>query len=338
VVDLEDMPASEEYFRIRFDRPGRPEDVARCEWLAGPPEPGAGQVCVRVRHAPVNPADLNTLEGTYGKLPELPATPGNEGAGTVLAVGADVEGLVPGDPVMLASGGGAWQSWVLLPEAEVVRLPAGIDLRQAAMLKVNPPTAWVLLHGFGELPPGAWIAQNAANSGVGRAVIQLARALGVRTLNFVRRMELAGELRALGADRVYCDGVEGLAAARAEAGFVAPTLAFNAVGGDSALRLMDVLEPQGVHVTYGAMSRRSLKVPNSFLIFREIQLRGLWVTRWMERAGRDEVRAIYGKLAAMMVAGTLRLPVETAYSPERIGEALRHAQREGRDGKVLLDW
>ncbi len=330
------MSENESFRRIRFHQPGRPQEVARCEEMAPPTPPGEGEVCVRVRYSPVNPADINTLEGTYGKLPELPATPGNEGAGTVLAVGAGVEGLAPGDSVMLAGGVGCWQSWVTLPGSEVRRLPEGIDLRQAAMLKVNPPTAWLLLHAYAELPEGAWIAQNAANSGVGRAVIQLAREKGWRTLNFLRRIELADELRALGADRVYPDTPEGLEAAKAEAGFVAPTLGFNAVGGDSALRLMDLLAPRGIHVTYGAMSRRSLKVPNSFLIFREIQLRGLWVTRWMESASREEAGEIYRRLANMMAEGALKLPVEACYPPERIAEALEHAQREGRDGKVLL--
>ena len=89
--------------------------------------------------------------------------------------------------------------------------------------------------------------------------------------------------QALGADLVFTDDSDGLAAAKAalaERGLPAPMLALNAVGGDSALRLMDLLGPGGTHITYGAMARQSLKVPNGMLIFRALTLRGFWLTLW----------------------------------------------------------
>jgi trans-2-enoyl-CoA reductase len=323
--------------RIEFSETGQPAQVARCvESSCAGPE--SGEVLVAVRYAPINPADLNYLEGTYGKNATLPAIPGNEGSGIVLAVGAGVESVKAGNVVILLDFIGSWQSQVSVPEACVLKLDPSIDLRQAAMLKVNPPTAWLLLESFVSLNPGDWIAQNASNSGVGRSLIQLAKRRGLRTVNFVRRVELADELKASGADLVFLDSDEGLAQAKEALGDDRPALVSNAVGGDSALRLMDLLADEGIHVTYGAMSRRSLKVPNSFLIFRQIQLRGLWVTKWMERSTPEEVRQVLLELSGLMVTGELKLPVAATYSPDKITGALMHAQEGARDGKILLEF
>ena len=185
------------------------------------------------------------------------------------------------------------------------------------------------------------MVQNAANSGVGLALIQIAKALGLRTINAVRSEAAAAICRAHGADVVIIDDVNfcnnaRAALAAADLGAV-PKLASNAVGGDSALRLMDLLANEGTHVTYGAMSRQSLKVPNKFLIFKRLHLQGLWVTKWMDVMPVPEREALFGRLAGYMVAGHLRLPVEKTYPLGEIGAALEHAQRSSRDGKILLD-
>lgn len=324
--------------RIEFAETGPPTKVAQCVDATPLPAPTKGEVVVTVHYAPVNPADLNYLEGTYGKKAELPAVPGNEGAGIVLAVGQGVESVKAGDSVILLDFIGAWQSQVCVRENCVLKIDPDIDLKQAAMLKVNPPTAWLLLESFQSLKPGDWVAQNASNSGVGRSLIQLAKHRGLRTVNFVRRPELIDELTASGADLVFLDTAEGLTAAKSALGDERPSLAGNAVGGDSALRLMDLLAPEGIHVTYGAMSRLSLKVPNSFLIFKEIQLHGLWVTKWMERSPEAEIRRVLLELAAAMRTGDLALPVDVVYTPDKITDALTRAQEGGRGGKILLDF
>ena len=154
----------------------------------------------------------------------------------------------------------------------------------------------------------------------------------------MRRSSLVPQLEALGADAVFLDDKESVAAARERCGGLGPALAFNAVGGDSALRLMDLLAPRGQLVTYGAMSRQSLKVPNSFLIFKGIQLRGLWVTEWLKGSGEGSVRDVFDQLGKLMADGQLKLPVERAYPPEEIRAALAHAQQAERTGKILLQF
>ena len=130
-----------------------------------------------------------------------------EGAGVVVELGRDVRGGVAiGDQVILPHSFGTWREACAIKPEKLVVAPAEIDPVQAAMLKVNPITAWRMLHDFVPLQRGDWFIQNAANSGAGRAAIQIARELGYRSVNVVRRAELVQELEAEGADVVVLEG------------------------------------------------------------------------------------------------------------------------------------
>lgn len=321
--------------RLVIRQTGEPLEVLELEaWEA--PEPRDHEVRVKMSFAPINPADLNFIEGTYGRGPELPTTPGIEGCGHVEAVGPAVESLAVGDLVLPIHPAGTWSSHVVMGENQFARLPQGFDEVQAAMLRVNPTTAWRMLHAYRELKKGEWVAQNAANSGVGRAVIQEAKKLGLRTVNFVRRAEVMAELVALGADAVFLDTAEGLEEAKALLAKIPVRLALNAVGGDSALRLMELLAASGTHVTYGAMSRRSLKVPNKFLIFKDLEIRGCWLSLWLDHAGHSEIEETMRPLVEMVMKGELVMPVERIFPVTEFRDAVALAQESGRAGKVLL--
>ncbi len=320
---------------VSFENTGEPGLVV--QWKdSSPPLLISGHVRVQMLYSPVNPADLNFIAGHYGKKPELPATPGMEGVGRITEIGEGVEGLSEGQLVIPLGGMGCWAEEIMRPAKSVFVLPEGIDPRQAAMLRVNPATAWGLLHSSGILPKGAWVVQNAGSSAAGHCVIQLARHLGLRTLSLVRREESIAECMDLGGDAALVDSTETVAAARALPGFDAPVLALNAVSGDSAIRLMDLLAPGGTMVTYGAMSRQPVKVPNGFLIFKGIHLRGFWVTQWLESAAAEEVRAIYGKLAGLVAAGQMRQAIAAEYPLQEIKAAVERASASARGGKVIV--
>lgn len=319
--------------RLVFDGFGKPSEVLRYEEYALP-RVQEGEVLVRISAAPINPADLNTIEGTYGYKPPLPATPGIEGCGVVESSRAD--GFAPGDGVIFLQRAHTWASHSLVPASALFRVPSHMDPLQAAMLKVNPATAWRLLHGFDNLAPGDWIVQNLGNSAVGRCVIQLCRDLGIRSISFVRDAAQAAELRALGADHVFADDEIGAAAARDVLGGAHAALAFNAVGGDSALRLMKLLRASGTHITYGAMGRKPITLPNGLLIFQDIRIRGLWVTRWADNAPREEVDSVYQNLSELVANGKLVQPVDGSFLLENWREALSRLEAPGRSGKVLF--
>ncbi|MBB5353001.1 NADPH:quinone reductase-like Zn-dependent oxidoreductase [Haloferula luteola] len=319
--------------KLSFSACGVPADV-----LGLTEDPPAslpdGFVRLKVLASPINPADLNFIEGTYGVKPELPATPGIEGCAEVTE--SLHEGFSPGDRVIVLSRGAMWARETIFPGDVLFKLPEGIDPLQASMLKVNPATAFRMLHGFVAPPPGGWVVQNAANSGVGRCVIQICKVLGWRTLNLVRRPELMTELKNLGADEVLLDEGDAVDAAKALLGDDRPVLALNAVGGDSALRLMNLLAEGGSHVTYGAMGRKPLKVPNGLLIFKDISLHGFWMTKWLENARLPEVHRTYGLLAQLMADGKLDVPIDSTHPLGDFSAALERLEAPDRQGKVLF--
>jgi mitochondrial enoyl-[acyl-carrier protein] reductase / trans-2-enoyl-CoA reductase len=204
------------------------------------------------------------------------------------------------------------------------------------MLRVNPATALRMLRDFVPLAPGSWIVQNAANSAVGRAVIRIARASGWRTVNMVRRPELVEELLREGGDVVLVED-DTLPEKIREVVAGAPLpLALNAVGGESAVRLAEALDPEGSLVTCGAMGRKPVRIPNGLLIFKDLRWRGFWVTRWYQRASPEAQAAMFAELFAWTRSGVIHSPIEQVYELEQITAALERAQQGHRNGKIVL--
>ncbi|WP_374303549.1 zinc-dependent alcohol dehydrogenase family protein [Ferrovibrio sp.] len=324
---------------IRYSQFGKAHEVAELIELPDPGIPGEGEALIDVEASPINPADLLQFEGKYGAVPPpLPVMAGGEGIGIVRAVGAGVSHLKSGDRVLLLfAGRGNWRSSLIAKTARLFALPAGVDPLQLAMLTVNPPTAMLMLQNFTALKAGDWVIQNAANSGVGHSVIALAKRRGLRSINVVRRTELAAELQALGADSVLVDGPDLPARVKALTGNDAlPKLAIDAVAGDATGRLAQSLAEGGVVVNYGMLSGQPCAMPPGDVVFRDISLRGFWLARWFATAGPDEMRNVYGELTRLIADGTIHVAVEATYPLERIRDALAHAAREGRRGKILI--
>ncbi len=326
---------AEEGSAIWFSQFGAPNAVV--ELRNGPPgHPGSDEVLVEVEFAPINPADLNVLEGKYGILPTLPAVPGIEGVGVVRKAGAQAGGGWVGKRVLLPHGFGSWRKFGVCHKANLVVVPEGVPVQQAAMLRINPATAWCMLREFVSLKPGEWIVQNAANSGVGRAVIQIAKACGWRTVNVVRREGLEAELASIGADAVVVEGEQLAKRIEAATGGALVRLGLNAVGGESALGLAKVLTEGGTLVTYGAMSLQPVRIPNGLLIFKDLDFRGFWVSRWYAQSTQQQRQSMFNQLFQWAESGVLHTPVEAVYPLGEIDTALSHAARGARAGKVLL--
>ncbi|PYL36840.1 MAG: alcohol dehydrogenase [Verrucomicrobia bacterium] len=297
---------------VVYERHGNPAEVLRVETQPWP-TPAADEAVVQMRAAPINPADLNAIEGKYPVRPGLPATPGFEGAGVVVDLGSDVTGMTAGALVILPHSLGTWREAVAVKASELVAVPPEIEPVHAAMLKINSMTAWRLLHDYVDLKSGDWLIQNAANSAAGRAVIQIANDLGYKTVNIVRRAELIDELRLEGGDVVFVDG-ENLREEVKNAMNDAPVrLGLNAVGGESALRLANCLAPGSTMVTFGAMSLQPLKIPNGLLIFKDLRFRGIWINKWYDNAAMAERVDSFRPLFEMAKRGLLKTKVERAY-------------------------
>jgi len=320
-----------------YETHGNPAEVLRIEsrpW----PTAGAGEVIVKMRAAPINPADLNQIEGKYPIKAELPATPGFEGAGIIAEVNANITNVAAGSLVILPHNIGTWRDAVALKADQLVVVPAEIAPVHAAMLKINPMTAWRLLHDYVDLAPGDWLIQNAANSAAGRAVIQIAHELGYKSANVVRRAELISELRGDGGDVVLVDSENLRREVEDAIGGASIRLGLNAVGGESALRLANCLAPGSTLVTYGAMSLQPLRIPNGLLIFKDLRFRGIWINKWYDSATPAQRLDAFQHLFEMAKRGLLQTNVEKAYPLIEAKTAVAHAARGQRSGKIIFEF
>ena len=321
--------------QVLIDRYGTPWDVARAADVPDVGDPGPDEVVFDVLAFPINPADIWFCKGSYRLKPPLPATPGAECVGRVAAVGAAVKHLKKGDLVINLQREN-WAQRRKVKGDDAIPLPAGIDLKQAAMVRINPPTAELMLSDFVDLKPGDWAIQNVANSAVGRLLIMLARQRGLHTVNVVRRPELLDELKALGADIVIVDG-DDLARRVAKAtGDAAIRLGVEAIGGGATGRIVDCVGTDGTVVHYGSMGGEDPKVTRNNFIYRGVKLTGFMLGRFLAKRSPEKIRGIYAELAAQVVAGKLKAPVDTVYPIEKIKEALAHADKGGRNGKILV--
>ena len=321
---------------IVYKAHGKPTEVLSLEEQPRP-SLAPDEALVRVKAAPINPADLNQIEGKYPIRAPLPATPGFEGAGVIEEVGGAVKDYAPGQLVILPHNLGTWREAMAVKASQLTVVPNEIEPEQAAMLKINPITAWHLLHDFVRLEPGDWVIQNAANSAVGRAVIAIGRDLGLRTLSLVRREELIEELRREGGDVVLLDNEEAREAATEATNRAAIRLGINQVGGDSALRLAKMVAPEAVIVTIGAMSLQSLRLPNGLLIFKNLHFTGFWVNKWYEKASPAERAQTFDHIFSLARRRLLQTKIERAYSLGEFAAAIAHAEQSQRAGKIIFE-
>ncbi|KAJ1950693.1 mitochondrial 2-enoyl thioester reductase [Linderina macrospora] len=298
-----------------YTETGDPVSVLRVVERQLPSSLQDGQLLIRMLAAPVNPSDLNQVEGVYpvkGRFGNIQvsggttidaAVGGNEGVGEVIAVGSGVSGdLSVGDWVVPERAGefGTWATHAVVDRTAVVKIPedwrAGLEPLQVASIKVNPSTAYRMLRDFAPLNPGDYVIQNGANSGVGRAVIQLAKQLHVRTINVIRDRdnfdELASELHELGGDIIIKDKeLTDDAVKRRLKSLDAPVrLGFNCVGGRVTLAMTKFISQGGSLVSYGGMSRQPVTLPTSLLLFKDIRAYGFWMNRWYETNKGSEAR------------------------------------------------
>lgn len=268
---------------------------------------------------------------------EPSSIPGNEGCFEVMSVGSGVKTLKPGDWVVPASTGiGTWRTHALVDNADgaLIRVPEGegaaLTPLQVATVSVNPCSAHRMLRDYVDLVDlsvqayrrggadgGAWFVQNGANSGVGRAAVQLGHLAGLRSINVVRERDtpeataaLKRELADLGATVVVTE------AEFLDRGFPGRMrdewthgadvmLGLNCVGGKSATQMARLLGTGGTMVTYGAMSKQPVSLPTGLLIFKDIRFRGFWLSRWADE-NRESKRKTIEEILGLIRAGKFR--------------------------------
>lgn len=320
---------------VVFDRHGDPLDVLRCVEQK-PIAPKRGQASVLLEAAAVHPSDLLTIAGAYAARPSFPnAVPGLEGVGRVTDVGDDA-GIEVGTRVLLPLGAGTWRDRITTTANRLVPVPDALDANQLAMAVVNPATATLLLRDFVDLRPGEWVVQNAANAAVGQLVARFARARGIRTVNIVRHEKAEKLVHKAGGDVALVDGPDLAARVAAYTGGAQIRLGLDAVAGSATGRVAECLTYGGVVVNYGALSAQPIRLSADHTVFRDVRVRGFWLTSWWQRAEQRFKDALLAHLVAQLADGISRVPIAATYPLDQIHDAVDHALADGRTGKILL--
>jgi len=280
-----------------FETTGPPRKVLKRVEVPPVPPVGPSDVSLKILAAPINPSDLNMVEGVYGIKAKLPSIGGNEGVALVREIGSEVKGFKVGDWVIPRGGGfGTWREEAVVNEENIDKIPNDIPRHYAATIGVNPSTAYRLLKDFGNLQPGDWIIQNGSNSMVGYAVVQIAALLGINTINIVRSDKPEGkiftDLRLLdmlgGTINVESNFLQSKEFREIISELDAPLkLALNCIGGDVTTEMARCLSYGGTLVSYGGMAKQPVSVPQEIINYKNLTVTGFWLTEWVNTHDRE---------------------------------------------------
>ena len=318
---------------ILFEQTGKPSDILKTTDLPLP-EPGPNEVRVRVIASPINPSDIMFVQNLYGIRPQLPSGAGFEGMGFVDALGEGVQ-MQTGVRVSFTSVG-TWAEYAIAHQRSLIPVPDAMSDEVAAQLFVNPFTAYAMVQDA-NVPEGGWLMLTAAGSAFGKMVIQLCAMRGIKTIGTVRRNDLNDELKTLGLTEIINTETETMSVRVKEiTDGKGVACVLDAVGGHTATEALTCLSKGGTMLIYGLMSLQDPSLNAGLLIFRELTVKGFWLTDWMRRVDSQTRQDVAKNVINLLASGKIQLPVEASYSLDQIVEAVEHADRPGRWGKILV--
>nr|XP_005544244.1 PREDICTED: trans-2-enoyl-CoA reductase, mitochondrial isoform X2 [Macaca fascicularis] len=270
---------------------------------------GGSDVHVKMLAAPINPSDINMIQGNYGLLPELPAVGGNEGVAQVVAVGSNVTGLKPGDWVIPANAGlGTWRTEAVFSEEALIQVPSDIPLQSAATLGVNPCTAYRMLMDFEQLQPGHAPATACSQLCRWEKLHRAAAAVSVSPLGL--QVQLAGTLQVFSWDDHQVTESQWPVQAKTRRG--------------------------GTMVTYGGMAKQPIIASVSLLIFKDLKLRGFWLSQWKKDHSPDQFKELILTLCDLIRRGQLTAPACSQVPLQDYQSALEASMKPFMSSKQIL--
>ena len=303
------------------------------------PQPGPGDVLVRVAASPVNPSDLAFLQGRYAFKKELPAIPGLEASGRVVATGAGLLARrLSGKRVACASkatSGGAWAQYTIASATQCFTLSDRIDDEHGAMSLVNPLAAVGLMERITALRSRSFVS-TAAGGALGQMLRRLARHRRVKVINVVRRKEQADLLGRQGVDHVLNSSEPDFDAllkdlcARSDA-----RVALDAIGGDMTARLLAALPRGGRVILYGGLAAQASVLNPADVIFADKVLEGFYVTNWLAKKSLPQLILLQGRVTRLLesdLSTTIRVRAQLDEAAQAIGDYARSMT----GGKVLI--
>jgi NADPH:quinone reductase-like Zn-dependent oxidoreductase len=297
------------------------------------PQPGPGQVRIKLVLSPIHNHDLMTIKGVYGVKPELPSVPGTEAVGVVDALGEGVANLTVGQRVM-GGANAAWAEYYLGDAARVIAVPDSVDDATACQLISMPLSAKMLLADL-DVKAGDWIIQNAANGAVGKLLNQFADEAGVHVVNLVRRDAGVAELAALGiGNTVSTAGDDWRDQVKAITKGAPIVRGLDSIGGEGPEALLSVMAEHSEVVSFGNLSGKKLTLSSEMILFKQAVVRGFWGAK--PRAGAEAIGRMIGELVTAAASGELKLEVDGVFGLDQAKEAARASGEPGRKGKVAI--
>jgi len=312
-----------------------PPEALEVESIARP-EPGPGEVLVRVGAAAVNFPDVLIVADGYQVSMSTPFVPGSEAAGEVVALGPGVDTVAPGDMVFGATMVGAFAEYVAMPTSGLMPIPAGVDLTAAAGFWVTYATAYHALRSIAEVQPGDWVVVLGAAGGVGLAAVDLAQVLGGRVVAAASTPEKLALCRERGAERTVNYVADDL---RDAVRVIIPDgadVVIDPVGGPAAERALRSIRWGGCFVTLGFASGEIPRIPLNLVLLKGAVVKGFEIRTFGEHAPELAERD-RAELLDLLASGRAAPHVDAVYPLGEVARALRRVADRESAGKVLVD-
>ena len=318
---------------LQIHRLGGPEVLELAQLPV--PQPGPGQLRLKVEAVGINFADILTVRGEYLTRTKLPMTPGMEFAGLVDALGEGVDGLQVGQRVAALGGSGGLAEYATVPAAAVVPVPPSLSAPEAAAFPVSYFTAYFALATLGQARPGETVLVQAAAGALGTASIQLARALDLQVIATASSEEKLAVARDLGADHTFLSNRENLVGAVKEAsGGRGVDLLLEVVGGAGFGDSLAMLAFRGRALVIGAASQEPSTLRPVELMKKNLSVTGVWLTSMLGDAAA--MREASAALGGLLSTGQLRPQVGRTFALERTGDAFDFILSRQSTGKVVV--
>lgn len=303
------------------------------------PEPGPGEVLVKMEAASINPSDLMFMKGLYGIRKRLPTVPGFEGSGTVVKSGPGLTGrFMLGKRVACTApvtGDGVYAEYMITQASLCMPLIKEVSFEQGATSLVNPLTALALLD-IARKAKIKTVVQTAAAGALGRMIARLAHSMNIETINIVRKPEQVKILQEEGAEHVLNIEEAGFdSSLRKLAKKLNAKMVFEAVSGETLQRVTQAMPLESRIIVYGALSQQPVNVHPADLIFQNKKIEGFWLSSFMTEKSTFSLLST-GRRAQKLLASELKTHIQERFSIQDGIKAIESYQNNMSSGKVLI--
>ncbi len=318
--------------QVIFEQTGLPKDVLKL--VESPmPEPQPHELRIKVVARNINPSDIMFIQGLYGIQPKLPCSAGFEAVGLIETT--DSNQSYPIGTRVIFTAIGTWKEYVCVPANSVIPVPTNMSNEMACQAFINPLTAYAMLEASG-LKEGDKLLITAGASAWGKLVIQMAKQKGIWVAATVRQAAQKRHLYDLGADLVVDTENEKVSKVIKEKAPQGVQAIFDAVGGQLAAQILNCLEIGGTMHVFGLLSLENIPLNSGLLIFKNLSVKGFWLTSWMESLSPEKRFSAIKTVFEHLAKESIQMDVATTYPLENFQEAIEAYQTPMRNGKVLI--